>query len=138
MIILDTNVVSELMRPNPDPQVLRWLEQQPHEHLDTTAVSVAEIQYGLCRLPEGRRRDQLAAAAGDIFGGFARQILPFSHTAALEYGALVAERDRAGRPISALDGQIAAICRAAGSPLATRNTADFADTGVELLNPWTP
>jgi toxin FitB len=137
VIVLDTNVVSELMRPSPDPQVLVWLEQQAHEDLNTTAVSVAEIHYGICRLPEGRRRVQLAAAAEDIFGGFASQILSFNHTAALQYGALVAERDRAGRPISALDGQIAAICRASGSALATRNTADFEDAGVELLNPWT-
>jgi len=136
VIVLDTNVVSELMRSSPDPQVLGWLEQQVHADLNTTAVSVAEIHYGICRLPEGRRRAQLAAAAEDIFGGFASQILPFNDRAALRYGALVAERDRAGGPISALDGQIAAICRASGSALATRNTGDFEDTGVELLNPW--
>ena len=137
MIVLDTNVVSELMRPEPDRLVLRWLEQQPHPGLNTTAVSVAEIHYGICRLPAGRRRDQLAVAAEDIFRGFAWQILPFSHSAALEYGALVAGRERAGRPISALDAQIAAICLAAGCALATRNAADFADTGVEVLDPWT-
>ncbi len=137
MIVLDTNVVSELMRPEPSRLVLRWLEQQPHAELNTTAVSVAEIHYGICRLPGGRRRDQLAVAAEDIFRGFAWQILPFSHSAALEYGALVAGRERAGRPISALDAQIAAICLAAGCALATRNTADFADTGVEVLDPWT-
>jgi predicted nucleic acid-binding protein len=138
VIVLDTNVVSELMRSSPDPQVLGWLEQQVHANLNTTAVSVAEIHYGICRLAEGRRRSQLAAAAEDIFGGFASQILPFNDTAALHYGygALVAERDRARGPISALDGQIAAICRASGSALATRNTGDFEDTGVELLNPW--
>ena len=137
MIVLDTNVVSELIRPEPDRLVLRWLEQQPHPELNTTAVSVAEIHYAICRLPAGRRRDQLTVAAEDIFRGFAWQIFPFSHSAALEYGALVAGRERAGRPISALDAQIAAICLAAGCALATRNAADFADTGVEVLDPWT-
>jgi predicted nucleic acid-binding protein len=136
VIVLDTNVVSELMRPQPDVHVLRWLEGQPHEHLGTTVVSVAEIQYGIRRLPKGRRRDQLEAAAADVFGGFASQILPFNQAAAIEYGELVAERDRGRQPIGALDAQIAAICRATRSALATRNTDDFAGTGVGLLDPW--
>src|ERR1700756_3999960 len=107
MVVLDTNVVSELMRPAPDPHVLRWIETQPRQQLDTTSITVAEIHYGIRRLPEGRRREQLAAAAADIFGGFAWQILSFDQNAAHEYAELVAECDRTGQPINAFDAQIA-------------------------------
>ena len=136
MIVLDSNVLSELMRATPDDRVLRWVEGQPAAALCTTAVSVAEIRFGIERLPAGRRRTALRNAADDVFGAFAAQVLPFDADAAREYADVVVQRDRAGVPISGFDAQIAAICRSRGATLATRNTVDFTGTGVELVDPW--
>ncbi|HWH01830.1 MAG TPA: type II toxin-antitoxin system VapC family toxin [Pilimelia sp.] len=136
MIVLDTNVVSELMRAAPDPAVLAWIRERPGDDMCTTAVTVAEIRYGIARLPEGRRREALHQAATEIFAAFSDQVLPFDLAAAGAYAAVVAQREVLGRPIDGFDAQIAAICRAHAATLATRNTKDFADTGVIVVDPW--
>lgn len=136
MIVLDTNVVSELMRPAPAAGVVTWLRRQERGSLATTAVSVAEIRFGLARLPAGRRATKLQRLADDVLAAFPAQVLPFDVGAAALYGDIAAERECAGHHIDALDAQIAAICRLRAAPLATRNTKDFAHTGVDLVNPW--
>jgi predicted nucleic acid-binding protein len=136
MIVLDTNVVSELMRTAPEPAVLAWLQQTSSTGLFTTAVTVAEIRYGIARLPEGRRRETLHQAAKEVFAAFPRQILPFDLAAAGAYADVVAGRESDGNPISGFDAQIAAICRSQAATLATRNTKDFTDTGIATIDPW--
>jgi toxin FitB len=136
MIVLDTNVVSELMRAEPAPAVLAWLRQNSGAGLYTTAVTVAEIRYGIARLPEGQRRESLHQAANEIFAAFPRQVLPFDLAAAGAYADVVAGRERLGHPIDGSDAQIAAICRTQVASLATRNTKDFTDTGIEVIDPW--
>jgi predicted nucleic acid-binding protein len=136
MIVLDTDVVSELMRAEPAPAVLAWLQQSSDAGLYTTAVTVAEIRYGIARLPEGQRRESLHQAANEIFAAFPRQVLPFDLTAAGAYADVVAGRERRGNPIDGFDAQIAAICRAHAATLATRNTKDFSDTGIGIVDPW--
>lgn len=137
MIVLDTNVASELMRASPDAAVQRWADAQDPAALYATAISVAEIRYGLDRLPAGKRRDDMRAAACAVFAAFSDHILPFDTAAAIHYALLVTERDQAGLPIGAFDAQIAAICLAHGAPLATRNGKDFQQTGLVLIDPWT-
>jgi predicted nucleic acid-binding protein len=136
MIVIDTNVVSELMRPAPTSAVLAWLEGQADGNIYTTAITIAEIRYGIARLPAGRRSDELLRVADEVFGAFPEQILPFDAAAAHEYADLVARRERAGNPIDGFDGQIAAICRTHDAVLATRNTRDFDQTGIALTDPW--
>jgi predicted nucleic acid-binding protein len=137
MIVLDTNVLSELMRPKPEPAVLAWLSWQISADLRTTAVTAAEIRYGIARLPDGNRKHDLARAADELFAAFPDQILPFDDAAAAAYAAIVTRRDRAGTPVDGFDGQIAAICAVHRATLATRNTKDFDLTGVPTTNPWT-
>ncbi len=137
MIVLDTNVVSELLRPAPAAEVVAWLRRQEAASLATTAITVAEIQFGLARLPAGRRATELQRLADNALASFPAQVLPFDVSSAELYGDLAARRERAGRPIDALDAQIAAICVFRAASLATRNTKDFVDTGVDLLDPWT-
>ena len=136
MIVIDTNVVSELMRPSPAQTVWDWARGHDPRELCTTAVTVAEIRYGIERLREGRRKAVLKAAAAEIFGMFAEQILPFDNAAAEQYALVVSQRDALGLPIDGFDAQIAAICRAREAALATRNRGDFDKTGVEVINPW--
>lgn len=136
MIVLDTNVVSELMRAAPEPAVLAWLQQTSGTGLYTTAVTVAEIRYGIARLPEGQRRQTLHQAANEIFAAFPRQVLPFDLAAATAYADVVADRESAGHPISGFDAQIAAICRSQAATLATRNTKDFTGIGISIIDPW--
>ncbi|WP_431727329.1 type II toxin-antitoxin system VapC family toxin [Verrucosispora sp. TAA-831] len=136
IIVLDTNVVSELMRAEPAPVVLAWIQQNSRAGLYTTAITVAEIRYGIARLPAGQRRESLHQAANEIFAAFPRQVLPFDLGAASAYADVVAGRDRLGRPIDGFDAQIAAICRAQAATLATRNTKDFTDTGIGVVDPW--
>ncbi len=135
-IVLDTNVVSELMRATPAPAVLAWLQQTSSTGLYTTSVTVAQIRYGIVRLPDGRRKDDLHRAANEIFAAFPRQVLPFDLAAATAYADVVTGREAGGNPISGFDGQIAAICRSQAATLATRNTKDFIDTGITLIDPW--
>ena len=138
MIVLDTNVVSELMRPEPASAVLAWLQRSSRDGLYTTAVTIAEIRYGIARLPEGHRRQSLHQAADEIFAAFPRQVLPFDLASASAYADIVVSREKQGNPISGFDAQIAAICRSRAASLATRHTRDFVDTGVNLLDPWRP
>lgn len=137
MIVLDTNVVSELMRPAPHPAVVTWMLDHQTDRLHTTAVTYAEILYGIERLPRGRRRTHLRSTAFDVFDAFAEQVLPFDADAAIEYARIVEAGERRGRPINGFDAQIAAICRAHAASLATRNVKDFDGTGVTIVDPWT-
>jgi predicted nucleic acid-binding protein len=136
MIVLDTNVVSELMRPTPTSAVLTWLRGHPGDELYTTAITVAEIRYGIARLPGGRRREALHQAADEVFAAFPDQVLPFDLAAAAAYADVVAQREGLGKPINGFGAQIAAICRVHTAVLATRNTKDFGDTGVAIEDPW--
>lgn len=137
MIVLDTNVVSELMRRGPDPDVVRWVDRFPAEDVAITAVTAAELMYGVARLPRGRRRGELATKVHALLTeDFRDQIFPFDAPAATHYAEIVADRESLGRPISMADAQIAAICRSYRGSLATRNVDDFADTGIDVVNPW--
>ncbi len=137
MIVLDTNVLSELIRRDPDEGVLRWMDSLDATTIATSAITAAELLYGIARLPAGRRRDLLSEATHrvieDDLGG---RVEPFDASSAGHYAALVSGRDREGRPIGFADGQIAAICRNLGAMLATRNTSDFEGTGIDLIDPW--
>jgi len=137
VIILDTNVLSELMKPAPAESVVRWMAAQPATSLYTTSITQAEIFHGIMLLPSGRRRNAFEAAAEAMFNeDFAGRILPFGSDAARPYARIAAERRRAGRPISHFDAQIAAIARSTGAAIATRNVADYAGCGVKVINPW--
>ena len=137
MIVLDTNVVSELMRDVPNPDVRIWMDDLPTRDLFVTAVTEAEIRTGIAFLPQGARRQGLANAAERTLEGlFADRILPFDSGAARAYAEIAAGRRRKGRPIGEADCQIAAIARSRGMAVATRNVRDFADTGVETIDPW--
>jgi toxin FitB len=136
VIVVDTNVVSELMRPSPAPEVREWVSAQTSNGLCTTAVTIAEIRYGLERLADGRRKQNLLIAATEIFAAFGDYILPFDAGAATWYATIVAHRDRLGLPIDGFDAQIAAICRTRAATLATRNTKDFRETGIDVIDPW--
>jgi toxin FitB len=136
MIILDTNVVSELMRPSPAPVVLGWLHEQAGAELFTTAITAAEVRYGIARLPAGRRKNDLVRVANEVFAAFPDQVLPFDLKAAATYAELVAHCERIGSPIDGFDGQIAAICHVHGALLATRNIKDFHNTGIATTDPW--
>jgi predicted nucleic acid-binding protein len=136
MIVVDTNVVSELMRPSPERAVQEWVLSHRARELCSTAITVAEILYGIEQLPERRRKEVLRSAAAEIFEVFAEQVLPFDAAAAEQYALVVTQRDGLGPPIDGLDAQIAAICRAQRAALATRNLVDFRKTGVEVINPW--
>jgi toxin FitB len=137
VILLDTNVLSELIRREPDEGVTRWLDSLDAATVATTAITAAELLYGVARLPTGRRKKQLSEAIrGLIEEDLDGRVEPFDATAATHYAALLSDRETAGRPISVADAQIAAICRKLSATLATRNTSDFKDTGIELLDPW--
>jgi predicted nucleic acid-binding protein len=137
MILLDTNVLSELMKPDPAERVVRWLTTQPAASLYTTSITQAEIILGVMLLPSGRKRTSVEAAAKAMFEeDFSGRILPFSSNAALLYAQIVVERRRVGRPISHFDAQIAAIARSSGAAIATRNVADFDRCDTNVINPW--
>jgi predicted nucleic acid-binding protein len=138
VILLDTNVLSEALKPLPSPIVLRWLAAQEPSSVFTTSVTQAEVLYGIETLPPGKRRTRLLAAVEKMFAEeFEGRILPFDEDAARAFAGIVAARDRAGRPISQFDAMIAAIARSHRAAVATRNTADFQDCGVDVINPWT-
>jgi predicted nucleic acid-binding protein len=138
VILLDTNVISELMRPAPDAAVEQWLAAQPDASVFISAITEAELRNGAALLPSGKRRTALTAEIiamlEEDFGG---RILPFDSLAARAFAVLASERRHAGRPISQADGQIAAIARSRGAALATRNMPDFQDCGVEVIDPRT-
>ncbi len=136
MIVVDTNVLSEMMRDIPDPLVKRWMTLQFPAGLFTTAICEAEIFYGIALLPGGRRRNALSKAAEAIFDEFSGRILPFESAAAKAFADIAAERRRNGKPIGESDAQIAAIARVRGATVATRDVSDFADCGIEVVSPW--
>jgi len=137
MIVLDTNVLSEILRPVPSPEVMRWLASQYPFATFTTAISKAEILGGIEILPVSKRRSDLSVGVERIFREyFEARVLPFDEPAAQAYAFIVAVRRSAGRPISELDAMIAAIALRHDAPLATRNMRDFAGCGVQLINPW--
>jgi predicted nucleic acid-binding protein len=138
VIVLDTNVISELMRAEPHPAVMGWVARQPRALLYTTYISQAEILYGIEALPEGRRRSALAAAAAAVFvEDFAGRILAFEATAAARYADIVVARRQAGNPIEGFDALIAATALARKASVATRDTGGFAGRGLTLIDPWT-
>jgi hypothetical protein len=137
MIVLDTNVLSELLRPSPEARVMAWLDEQPRASVFTSAVTQGEILYGIRLLPEGQRRKKLWEAAVAIFtDDFSGRVLSFDGDAASNYAEIGASRRAAGRPISQFDAVIASIARSRGAILATRNAKDFTGCDIEVVNPW--
>src|SRR5919197_5701488 len=137
MIVVDTNVVSELMRPSPSAVVVGRMRRNDSQ-LYTTSITLAEIRYGIERLADGRRKELLRSTAEEVFADFTERVLPFDAEAAVAYATIVSDRDRAGRRIDGFDAQIASICRAHRAALATRNAKDFQDTGIDVIDPWQP
>ena len=137
MILLDTNVLSELMKPAPSEQVVNWISSRPATSLFVTVLTQAELLYGVELLAEGRRKTALRNAVDAMFKqDFAERILNFDTAAAVEFADIAAKRDKVGKPISQIDAQIAAIARSRGAKIATRNVKDFEHCGVEIINPW--
>jgi hypothetical protein len=137
VIVLDTNVISELMRSQPSPAVVTWMSAQTLDDLFTTTITVAEVLYGVEILPKGKRRDQLVRQAQAIFAeDFSGRILSFDEQSARMFALIAATLRTRGRPIGDQDAQIAAIAHANGAALASRNTDDFEGCGVKLVNPW--
>lgn len=137
MILLDTNVLSELMRAKPDPQVLFWVDAQPSSELVIRSITVAEILYGIARLPEGKRKVSLLEMATAMFEqDFAGCILSFDEQAAGHYAEMAAHSESKGRAVDMADLQIAAIGRLHRAVIATRNTRHFEALDVSLANPW--
>ena len=139
MIVLDTNVLSELIRRAPASSLQDWMLAQPASSLFTTTVTQAEMLLGVALLPRGKRRAGLTEAVAGLFEiDFAGRVLPFDGAAARAFALVAAERRQAGRPISQLDAQIAAVARSRDAAIATRNTSDFQGCGIEVVNPWQP
>lgn len=136
MTILDTNIVSEMMRPVPEPSVLRWFANLATEDAHLTAITLAEILLGIELLPAGKRREALRTGAERTFAVFAGRVLAFDENAAPAFSSISSTRRKQGRPISQFDAQIAAIARVHNAVLATRNTEDFVGCEVRLVNPW--
>lgn len=138
MIILDTNVISELLRPAPEPKVEHWLSAQDGLNVYLTSISEAELRYGLAIMGNGKRRAALVDAVDRILReDLAGRILPFDSDAAQSYATIASARRAVGRPIAQADCQIASIAHACGATVATRNTPDFEGCDVDLINPWT-
>ena len=137
-VLLDTNVVSELLRPSPNPAVESWVADRPAVELHFSAIGEAELLYGVAILPAGRRREALALAIETILReDFNERILPFDSAAAREYAEIASARRATGRTVAPTDCQIAAIARSRGMAVATRNVRDFEDVEIEVLDPWT-
>lgn len=137
MIILDTNVIAELMREEPDAHVAVWTQGMEIKHLALTAIAIAEILRGIERLPKGKRRQRLEQSFKEfIQKGFRGRILPFDEEAAYWYGGLATGREKAGLSVDPVDLMIAAIAKNLQASIATRNTKDFEGCGITLINPW--
>jgi predicted nucleic acid-binding protein len=137
MIIIDTNVISEVMRERPSGHVISWLNGQNAVSLFITTVTVGEVLYGLSMMPQGRRLDHLRMTfEGYLRRGFGQRVLAYDEASARAYADVMAIRRRSGRPLDVADGQIAAIARMHGYAIATRNTRDFDGVGLELINPF--
>lgn len=137
MIILDSNVISELTRPRPDPNVLGWLDRQPRSSIWTTSITVFEVRFGLQLMAKGKRRTLLTSVFEEVLESMEHRIVAFDAAAAGETAALMACRQQKGRPGDLRDGMIAGIVLAHHATLATRNTSHFEDVSVALVNPWT-
>ena len=138
MIVLDTNAVSESLKPKPSEIVLGWLAAQDPRNVFITTITQAEVLFGIESMPAGKRRANLSAEVEKMFvEDFPGPILPFDEGGARMYAKIVRQRDAVGRPIAPLDAMIAAIARARGAAVATRNTRDFEGCGVRVINPWT-
>jgi toxin FitB len=135
VIVMDSNVVSELMKSPPDDMVRTWALGLD-EHVYTTSITFAEVFYGVERLPEGKRKVVLRTAAANLFAEFGNRVLSFDSRAAAHYVTIMCERERRGLRFEGFDAQIAAICRAHHAELATRNVKDFVHTGVAVIDPW--
>jgi predicted nucleic acid-binding protein len=135
VILVDTNVVSELMKPQPDPRVVRWLRRSAPALMLPT-IAVAEIAFDIEKLAESRRRQDLLEALRRLVLEFADRLFDFNVNAAWAYGRILATAQRAGRPMAVPDALIAAIAKVNGCALATRNVKDFASTGLDLVDPW--
>lgn len=136
MILLDTNVVSEAMKPEPDETVRAWLDEQAAETLYLSSVTVAELMFGIGALPDGKRKDRLTAALDGVMELFADRILPFDTAAARHYAGLAVEARAAGKGFPTPDGYIAAIAASRGFVVATRDASAFAAAGIEVIDPW--
>ena len=136
MILLDTNVISEAMKPAPERAVRDWLDAQAAETLFLSSVTIAELSFGIAALPKGRRKDNLTAALAGLLALFAARILPFDTAAAQRYGELAAKARIAGRGFPTPDGYIAAIAATQGFVVATRDASAFAAAGLKVINPW--
>ena len=137
MIVLDTNIISEMFRPSPEPRVVEWLVALTGD-VAITSITLAELLAGVRKLPEGRRKDELAHGIEEAVAPYraSQSLLAFDADAAKQCAEVLASREAAGAPISTADAQIAAICLAHGATCATRNVKDFQHTGVELVDPW--
>jgi predicted nucleic acid-binding protein len=137
VIVIDTNVISEVMKPSPSLAVLEWLNQQNSNSLFVSTITLGEIEYGLRILPAGKRRHDLKERFEQfMFQAFRQRILVFDEAASRSYGEVMGHRKELGSPMSIPDGQIAAIARSKGFAIATRNTSDFEECGVDLFNPF--
>lgn len=136
MVVLDTNVVAEGMKPSADPAVIDWLNRQPAETLFLTSVTLAELLFGISALPEGKRKHALASTFDGLLKLFGERILPFETKAAQTYTALASHARAVGKGFPAPGGYIAAIAKATGFSVATRDTAPFDAVGVAVINPW--
>ena len=138
MIVLDTNVLSEMMRARPDSHVMSWLNRQRPNQIYVSAITQAEMLLGVALLPTGKRRTSLATQIDALFAeDFAHHCLPFDSRAAAHYAQIVSRRHKSGKPVSTEDAQIAAIARSRNFQIATRNAADFAGIeALEVINPW--
>lgn len=137
MILLDTNVVSEAMKPEPDPTVRNWLDEQAAETLYISAITVAELLFGIAALPMGKRKDKLTAAIGGVLKLFANRILPFDTNAARRYADLAVKARAAGLGFPTPDGYIASVAAALGFAIASRDATAFKAAGLTVINPWT-
>ena len=136
MILLDTNVISEAMKPTPDDTVRSWLDEQAAETLYLSSVTIAELLYGIGALPAGKRKDRLTEALDGVIELFADRILPFDIAAARHYADLAVKARAAGKGFPTPDGYIAAIAASRGFTVATRDTSAFDAAGVAVINPW--
>jgi len=137
MIVLDTNVISEPMQPKPNTRVLAWFDAQDFETLYLTAITVAEILYGIKTMPDGKRKDYLRNSFhNEVFPLFEGRIIPFDYNAADEYAALMAQAKQNGRAIGYNDAYIAAIAKRHNMIVATRDISPFRASGLEIINPW--
>jgi toxin FitB len=136
VIVVDTNVLSELMRPSPSRRVRAWLAEQRPSNLFVTAISIAEILCGIERLTDDKRKDRFADLARELFTEFEDQVLAFDQRAASAYVSTFTRRENLGAPINAFDAQIAAICATHSAALATRNIKDFDDLDIPIIDPW--